>query len=194
MRVSNEEKERSRARILAEAAKLFRREGVAGASVGDIMQAAGMTHGGFYRHFADKEELLAAAITDAFDTFAAPLREAEDPAHAVARFQSRYLSGTHRANPERGCPAAALGIDVARADDRVRSAFSLGVEAMAKGIARGIEEEDARAQSLRMLSMLVGAMVLARATDDRLAASILSACREAALPQPKGSRRHGRRL
>jgi TetR/AcrR family transcriptional repressor of nem operon len=145
MRVSNEEKERSRERILAAAGRLFRERGIEGASVGDIMGAAGMTHGGFYRHFASKEDLLAAALAKAFAAFARPLSEAPSGETAQA-FRARYLSQAHRAAPGEGCPAAALGADVARE------------------------------KALRELSMMVGATVLARACPDDLAAEILAAC------------------
>jgi TetR/AcrR family transcriptional regulator, transcriptional repressor for nem operon len=176
MRVSNEEKERSRERIVAAAARLIRDCGLQGASVGDIMQAAGMTHGGFYRHFADKEHLLAAAITAAFDEFARPLQHTSNPTRASDEFRARYLSPVHRLHRAKGCPAAALGPDVARAGSEVRAAFSAGVSKVADGLARGIQAGDARELALRDLATLVGAMVLARAVDDTLAREILSAC------------------
>jgi TetR/AcrR family transcriptional repressor of nem operon len=179
MRVSNEEKERSRARILTAAGRLFRERGVEGASVGDIMREAGMTHGGFYRHFADKEALLAAALTDAFASFAQPLAVASETEASAAAdaFRARYLSQPHRAHPGQGCPAAALGPDIARSDPAIRAAFSEGVEHVLTGLAKGHgADTTARTTALRDLSMMVGAMVLARATTDDLAAEILDAC------------------
>lgn len=180
MRVSDEEKERSRARILAAAGRLFRERGVEGASVGDIMREAGMTHGGFYRHFADKDALLAAAITDAFTSFARPLLDAPDAAEARAAaeaFRKLYLSPTHRANPGQGCPAAALGPDIARAEPAVRAAFSDGVAQVVAGLARGQGTDlPTREAALRDLATMVGAMVLARAVDDDLGSEILAAC------------------
>jgi TetR/AcrR family transcriptional repressor of nem operon len=174
MRVSNEEKERSRQRILAAAGRLFRERGIEGASVGDIMGAAGMTHGGFYRHFAGKEDLLAAAISEAFAAFARPLAEAPS-GEAAQAFRDRYLSQAHRAAPGEGCPAAALGADVARASPALRAAFGAGVAQVAGGLA-GDGGTEARQGALRDLSLMVGAMVLARACPDDLAAEILAAC------------------
>jgi TetR/AcrR family transcriptional regulator, transcriptional repressor for nem operon len=179
MRVSNAEKERSRERIITAASRLFRAGGVEGASVGDVMRAAGMTHGGFYRHFEDKEALLAAALTAAFEEFARPLLEGPAAEAAAARneFRTHYLSEEHRADPAAGCPAAALGPEVARARPEVRAAFSRGVERVAEGLARGrATSGEGGREALRDLATLVGAIVLARAVDDELARAILGAC------------------
>lgn len=174
MRVSAEEKERSRARILAAAGRLFRENGVQGASVADIMREAGMTHGGFYRHFADKDALLAASLSEAFEMFAKPLGETGENTTTVAEFRARYLSPDHLAAPGQGCPAAALGPDLARADLAVRAAFSDGVNRMIAGLAG--QGDATRTDAIRDLAMLVGAMVLARGATDPLATEILSVC------------------
>lgn len=179
MRVSTEEKNRSRARILAAAGRLFRENGVQGASVGDIMREAGMTHGGFYRHFADKDALLAAAVTAAFEAFAKPLQNSTDPgaSAAVDAFRELYLSADHLATPAEGCPAAALGPDIARAGGPVRAAFSDGVNQLVEGLARGkTAEPSPRTAALRDLSMMVGALVLARGAQEAIASEILQAC------------------
>lgn len=179
MRVSNEEKDRSRQRILTAAGRLLREKGVPGASVGDIMAAAGMTHGGFYRHFADKDALLAAALTQAFESFTRPLSDSAvaDAAAAVDAFRALYLSADHLATPGEGCPAAALGPDIARSGDSVRKVFSEGVSRMAEGLARGKSlKGKPRTDALRDLAMMVGAMVLARGADGTLATEILQAC------------------
>lgn len=179
MRVSSKEKERSRRRILAVAGRLMREKGIAGSSVSDIMTAAGMTHGGFYRHFASKEDLLAEALADSFEAFARPLLDVpEDTAQAAAdAFRSRYLSAAHRASPGEGCPAAALGSDIARSDRGVQEAFRKGVNRIAEGLARARPEgEAARRAALRDLATMVGAMVLARAAGDPLASEVLDAC------------------
>lgn len=179
MRVSTEEKDRSRKRILTAAGRLFRENGVQGASVGDIMAAAGMTHGGFYRHFADKDALLAAALTQAFEGFTRPLSDSAvaDAAAAIDAFRALYLSTDHLATPGEGCPAAALGPDIARCGDDVRKAFSDGVSRMAEELARGKSLKDnAQNDAWRDLAMMVGAMVLARGAGETLAAEILQAC------------------
>lgn len=179
MRVSSEEKERSRDRILAAAGRLMRENGIAGSSVGDIMKAAGMTHGGFYRHFASKDDLLAASLTAAFDAFARPLLDAPgDRAQDAAKlFRTRYLSADHRASPGVGCPAAALGSEISRSNKAVQDAFRDGVDRIAEGLARSRPQgRAARNDALRDLAMMVGAMVLARAAGDPLASELLEAC------------------
>lgn len=179
MRVSSEAKERSRERILAAAGRLMRENGIAGSSVGDIMKAAGMNHGGFYRHFASKEDLLAASLTSAFEAFARPLLDASGDVapDATKSFRTRYLSAAHRASPGEGCPAAALGSDIARSDKAVQKAFRDGVNRIAEGLARSRRTGQAsRKDALRDLAMMVGAMVLARAASDPLASELLDAC------------------
>lgn len=184
MRASKEEKQQSRERIVAAAARLFREAGVQGASVADVMSAAGMTHGGFYRHFPDKDRLLVAAISSALEDLTRPLLAAADPIEAVRMFRARYLSQDHLESPGQGCPAAALGQDIARAGGDARAAFTDGLSELARGLARGLgtehQEGQARRRALREMAMLVGAVVLARAADGSLADEILDACKEMA--------------
>lgn len=177
MRVSNEEKQRSRARILAAASRAFREHGLEGASLSDIMRDAGMTHGGFYKHFADKDALVEAALTEAFDGFVAPLAQAEDPG-ALAAFRARYLSRAHRDTPGRGCPIAALASETARGVSTARAAMTAGTDAMIEQFSRrGTGAADARRTAIRDLAALVGAIVIARAVDDPLAEEVLAALR-----------------
>lgn len=179
MRVSKEEKEKSRDRIVTAAAGLFRERGIEGASVGDIMAAAGMTHGGFYRHFADKEALIAAALTAAFEEFAQPLFDPDNDAdRASQQFRDRYLSSEHRSHPGDGCPIAALGPDVARNGDAARSAVTLGVDRIVEGLSRSAGPgQSGREEALRHLATMVGAIVLARAVDEQTGLEIIEACR-----------------
>ena len=120
------------------------------------------------------EPSAAAALAEAFAAFARPLSEAPSGETAQA-FRARYLSQAHRAAPGEGCPAAALGADVALAAPALRAAFGAGVAQVADGLA-GDGGTEARERALRHLSMMVGAMVLARACPDDLAAEILAAC------------------
>lgn len=179
MRASNEEKGRSRIRILEAAARLLRERGLEGASVGEIMREAGMTHGGFYRHFESKDALLSAALSQAFATFAQPMLDASgDDAHmASMTFSRRYLSADHLVAPGEGCPAAALGPEIARANPEVQTAFRDGVERILEGLARGTASDgSAREDALCALSMMLGAVILARGAGEPLAAEVLKAC------------------
>lgn len=182
MRVSQQEMDMSHRRIVEGASRLFRERGVRSTSVAEAMGAAGMTHGGFYRHFATKEELVVAAVRAAFDEFIAPLeaRQAiESPEKAVAEFMSMYLSPEHVAQPGFGCPLPALAADSARDSGALRKEVSSGLERLVQAFVKaGVgPARRRREQALRQISMLVGAVVLARAVDGDAARELLQACR-----------------
>jgi TetR/AcrR family transcriptional repressor of nem operon len=164
-RVTQAKAQENRQRVVATAARLFRERGVPGVSVADLMAAAGLTHGGFYKQFASKEALVAEAVTQAFADSAEVAQSFEDSA---AQFVQWYLSPDHRDHPGNGCAAAGLGIDVARegADSAARAPYVAGIENYAEQLGG----------DLAAVSMLVGALVLARATagtdlSDRILAS-----------------------
>lgn len=185
MRKSKEAAAESRRRIVDAAARMLRVRGVEATSVADLMHAAGMTHGGFYKHFSSKDELadLAAReafreITDRFDE--RERREGREAAQAA--YLADYLSPGHVERPEVGCPVAAFGADAGRRPDALAAAFVDGVETL---IARAaVEEGDAgRAEAIRRLATAVGAVVAARAVGKGpLRDEILAACAPAALP------------
>lgn len=188
MRVSQEEKTRSHERIVESAARLLRERGVESTGVAEVMGAAGLTHGGFYRHFEDKDALVAAALGSAFAQLTSTLEacfEGRDPAAAVAAFQVHYLSDGHVAQPGIGCPLAALGGEVARGPAALKAAFGAGVERMVTALAAGMPgpEPGRRAAAARKLAMLVGAAVIARASDPATARAVLDACRSTAVGQ-----------
>ncbi len=185
MRMSQEDKELSHARIVASASRLVREKGLEGASVAEVMKDAGMTHGGFYKHFDNKDELIAAALGAAFSEFSAAL-ETGDPRTAFAAYRRRYLSREHMSNPGLGCPAAALGAEVARESKHLKAAFGDGARRLVDAVARGLKGSPAarRKAAFREISMLVGAIIVARASDGELAAEILAACRD----EPKSLR------
>lgn len=187
MRVSQEEKDRSHERIVAAAARLMRERGTEGASVADVMRDAGLTHGGFYRHFGTKEEMLAVALQSAFDQTMAELdrrlRE-QAPAAAVSGFHAFYLSQGHLEQPGVGCPVAAVGADIGRGPAALKSAFGQGVRRMVAALAKGMKgsAETKRAIATRELALLVGALVIARASDPDTAREVLSACQGPSKP------------
>lgn len=180
MRVSNEEKERSRRRILDSASRLMRERGVEGTSVADVMGDAGMTHGGFYKHFQSKDELVGAALHEAFNQFAGPLAEliaAGAGKAAIDAYTARYLGGDHVAHPELGCPAAALGPDIGRGTEAAKAAFGDGVNRIVDLLAEAGTGPARRKRAIRQFAMLLGAVVMARASDPATAETILDACR-----------------
>jgi TetR/AcrR family transcriptional repressor of nem operon len=181
MRMSQGEKEKSHGRIVASASRLLRERGLAGASVGDVMKAAGMTHGGFYKHFNSKEALVEAAMDAAFAEFTDAL-ECGDPQQAVATYRVRYLSDGHKNHPGLGCPVAAVGQEISRAPDGLKAAFGAGVRRTVAALARAMKgsEPTKEAAAFRELSMLVGAIVIARASDPKTARDVLAACKATA--------------
>jgi TetR/AcrR family transcriptional repressor of nem operon len=185
MRSSREDTEKHRREIIAAAARLFREKGVDGVSVPDLMQAAGMTHGGFYRHFASKDELVPLAYREAFDQIVGRLSKAAaghdgDRIAAWNAMVTSYLSPAHRENIADGCAAASLAGDAARLepDNASQGAFQEGIRRMLQRAEAMQEGPDARQESLVALSTLVGALVLARGTDGELSDAFLEAARE----------------
>lgn len=177
MRMSNEEKRKSRARILQAASRRFRERGIEGTGLADIMKDAGMTHGGFYKHFPNKGALVRAALEDAFAQVLASGAGAAEGMQAED-FRSLYLSEGHRDAPGLGCPIAALGGEVARADAATRRVMTDGVEARIALLRGGTEEgPESRADAIRELVALVGAVVVARAVEGPLSDEVLQAVR-----------------
>lgn len=177
MRMSQDEKMRSHGRIVESAARLFRERGLEGASVNDVMMDASMTHGGFYKHFDNKDALIERALERAFDEFVNNF-ERNQTDEAIAASRALYLSQEHMANPGRGCPVAALGAEIARGSSRLKAAFGAGVRRVIAAVAgsRKGSPTARRTAALREFSMLVGAMVIARASDPEFADEVLAAC------------------
>jgi TetR/AcrR family transcriptional regulator, transcriptional repressor for nem operon len=185
---SQADKARSNDRILDAAAELLRRHGLSGVRVTEVMRAAGLTHGGFYKHFQDRQQLIVEALRRALT----PAQQA-GPYRSYTDFVRGYLGWTHRELRGRGCPMAALAGDVVRADDQVRSVFTGGVRDAVAQVARLLgdldhhdgahRDGDLRARAAAAFSTAVGALVLARAVDDaELADFILASARTALLP------------
>jgi TetR/AcrR family transcriptional repressor of nem operon len=181
--MSQDEKSRSRQRIVAHASRLFRERGLAGASVADIMRHAGMTHGGFYRHFKDKDDLVVEALQAAFDEFSGRLASEVaqgDPIAAASDFKSRYLSADHMLHPEQGCPVPALACEIARDGGVPKNRFGGWIGQVTSLLSRGrdgLAAEQGRDRAIREFAMMVGAVVIARASDSETAADVLRACR-----------------
>ncbi|GJD66374.1 TetR/AcrR family transcriptional regulator [Methylobacterium frigidaeris] len=173
-RVSQEQAKLNRQRVVEVAATLFRERGLHGVGVADIMAAAGLTHGGFYGQFANKDALA----VEAFDAALA-----EDHRGSLDLLIANYLSLGHVQSPGKGCPLAALANDVAREPpgSSVRARFTHGVRQLAGLLAElmpKMSRERRRQRSLAALSTLVGAVVLARAVDDEaLANDLIEAAR-----------------
>lgn len=171
MRVSREQMRENRERILDAAAMMFRERGFDGVGVADLMKAVGLTHGGFYGHFASKDDLAAQAIGRAFANANNWLEEAKaaEPDTPLKAIAGRYLSTQHRDAPGQGCPVAALGCDIARQGEASRQAATEGVRAAIASLADAAPGEgggERRRAAIVAYASLVGALVLARIVDD----------------------------
>ena len=190
MRLTQAESEQNRKQILQVAGRLFRERGFDGVGLDGLMKGAGFTHGGFYNHFASKEELEAEASAAGIAQKNAEIVEwLSDPStDAWKRYVHYYLCAKHRGDRAGGCMLGALAADAARKGPTVQASFTEAVEGMAGAIAdhlgrkpsRGKRARASRERALQMLSELVGALVLARAVaaaDPALSDEILAANR-----------------
>ncbi len=182
MRQSAQEKARTHERIVEIASARIREDGIEGPGVVEIMREAGLTHGGFYKHFGSREDLVAEAADDAFAYAERTLdKYARDERESLAAWVDWYLSTDHRDDPATGCPVAALVGDVDRGNDHIRGGYDALVERYI-GSLEGMlgDGDDARSQAVLALSTLVGSLALARAIDDdTLSDEILRVVREA---------------
>ena len=181
MKVSREQAAQNRERVVEGAAQLFRERGFEGVGVADLMKKAGLTHGGFYGHFSSKEDLIAEASARALTRSLAlwsklAERASGDPLSAIA---GAYLTSRHRDNPGAGCLLAALGPDVSRQGTAVRRTVTDYVRSTVDLLAKlvpGKSKAARRQKAITTYATLVGAMVMARAVDDRaLSQEILDA-------------------
>lgn len=181
MRVSRQEAVESKRRITHEAARLMRENGIHATSVADVMGAAGMTAGGFYKHFASKDELAASAVRLAFDNILEALErdaQKDGTSAARARYFRQYLSDAHVRSPGMGCPVAAIGTDAGREAELLNPEFERGVRETFVVLGGNEVSEEARADLIRQMSMFVGSIVLARAVGEgHLRDEILAAAR-----------------
>ncbi|WP_306261204.1 TetR/AcrR family transcriptional regulator [Pararhizobium sp. IMCC21322] len=166
-RVSAAEKERSHNRIIEEASRLLRSGGLETTSVSDVMNSAGLTHGGFYRHFKSKDELVGAAFHFATQDVTRAMRAAETQAErlkALDNYISTYLSVEHVDDLSNGCPLAALSGEAARTDGAARQSASEALKTTTQLIANAIggAESVAMSKANTIACLLVGTISLAR--------------------------------
>src|SRR5262245_22383924 len=184
-----DQKADTRARILRSARHLFNRRGFAGVTIDEIMAHAGLTRGGFYKHFSTKEQLYAEAIANFMGEDAQTWqREAWQRAHVDASARGReltkmivnaYLSLDHFDNRDGSCPMIGLPSEAARGAKAVKIAYRQVLERMARAFEANLPQgkSSARQRALALVALCVGGMVLARAIDDTALAKDL---REAA--------------
>lgn len=171
MKVTRAEAEANRERVIETAGRLFREQGIDGIGLNDLMQAAGLTRGGFYRQFDSKLDLTVQAMNRAKDvnqTRWGKLRYLP-PEQAREQLIRQYLSDYHVSNPGDGCVLAALGGDAVRQPPEVRRVYTenlLQLLDLIGEFSHGEAEGERRQQAMATLSLLVGTLVLSRAVDD----------------------------
>lgn len=172
MRYDPEHRQRTREKVVHEAAASIRKHGPDRIGVASLMAKLGLTHGGFYAHFKSKDELVAEAISHMFDDrYAVFKKSMEDvePARGLAAYVDRYLTARHRDQPQKGCPLPSLSGDLARMPLAARERFEEGTRRLTDSIAdalRAMKRSDPDALAASVLSEMVGAMALARAVSN----------------------------
>ena len=191
-RVSRTEAESHRQQITDASARLFRERGVKGVSVADLMGAAGLTHGGFYGHFESKDALAGVAVARAFEQSAEKWRKrvaaGSDDETRRAGLVDGFLAPTNIRNVGLGCPTVSLATDVSRepAGAPIRTAYLDGLDALVQilsGVEPGADAAARREAALADHATMVGALLLARATEGTpLSHEFLAAARARLLP------------
>jgi TetR/AcrR family transcriptional regulator, transcriptional repressor for nem operon len=172
MRYDTDHKQQTRARVLDAAAKAIRIAGPDRVGVAGVMAEAGLTHGGFYAHFASKDELVTAAIAHMFEQAGERLRvhtEGRGPGEGIVSYIDFYLSRKHRDARGFGCPMAALSSDLPRLTDEARKIFSAGARRLGDTLAGKLAElgrADADVEGRSVVAEMIGALSLSRVEKD----------------------------
>jgi TetR/AcrR family transcriptional regulator, transcriptional repressor for nem operon len=190
MRYTSNHKAETRARIIGEAARRFRKDGIEGTGLVPLMKALGLTHGGFYAHFESKDALvqasLEAAAEQTLERWQAPPPDAPPAEPAPRAVIDHYLSAEHRDEPGEGCPLPTLAAELG-----VRGQPSATADAMVARMTALLADCNVAPapgdQGIVALAAMVGALTLARAVSDRAASDVILAAVRAALQAPAGA-------
>jgi TetR/AcrR family transcriptional repressor of nem operon len=182
MRKSKSETAKTRQRIVEVASEAIRNKGIEATGVAEIMAAAGLTHGGFYRHFDSKEELVTEAIAlSRKDYFAATLTAAEEGPEALMKHFQQYVTSDHRDDMGSGCPLAANGSELVRVDATTRHNATEALRIWFEKTAPYMRSPDAKGKTelaISVVTSMIGALTMSRMVDDPdLSAQILEATR-----------------
>ena len=183
MKKSKAETAKTRQRIVEVASEAIRNQGIEATGVAEIMAAAGLTHGGFYRHFGSKEELVAEALAlSRKDYLAGTVQAAEEGADALMKHLKEYVTPAYRDDIGGGCPLAANGSEIVRADATTRhnatEALRLWFDKTAPYM-RAPDDGGKNAMAMSVVTNMIGAVTMARIVDDPvLSDQILEAARK----------------
>ena len=185
MRYSATHKQATRERIVRTAARHFRRHGEGGVVIADLMSKLKLTHGGFYKHFDSKEQLLAEAVAKAFEEIEGRFDERVSKAKPGTELRAlieSYLSLEHCADPGGGCPMAALATEIGRLPRPVRAQIDEAIKRRVKRVSRfvpGVTDKQREQNTMALLSGLIGTVSVARAlSDPKARKAVLEASKE----------------
>ncbi len=189
MRYARNHKAATHEKILKGAITRLKENGSAGIAIADLMEEAGLTHGGFYAHFKSRDALIEESFRDALDTTARRWRaraEKAQPGEGLAAIVNGYLTREHRDDVSGGCALPALGAELARSSAKTRRIFTVKLEEAIDLVASqyaGRPTKAMREEAIGTIATMVGSLLLARAAaaDEELSADILKAGRKKAL-------------
>ncbi|WNC95211.1 TetR/AcrR family transcriptional regulator (plasmid) [Paraburkholderia sp. FT54] len=185
MRKSRIETAETRQRIIDVAARKFRLNGITATGLHDVMSDAGLTHGGFYRHFESKDQLVAEACAVATKKLVVTLEDAASESDGEDGFRAiveRYVSTIHRDDVADGCPLSGMGSELARCDENTRVAASRGfsklIDLVAKQLGRQ-RSDSTESRAVFAVAAMIGAVTMSRIlTDSDASTSVLNHVRE----------------
>ena len=172
MRYEPEHKAKTHQRIVKSASRQFRAQGLSSPGVVKVMQASGLTHGGFYKHFRNRNDLLAEAVDESVCEIGARLLEwakQVKPGEGWKEIVKKYLSMEHCEHPEVGCPIAALAPEIARTPPAVRKRILGSMENYRKQVVEFMPGEglDEKEKNFTLIfTAMVGALSVARTMSD----------------------------
>jgi TetR/AcrR family transcriptional regulator, transcriptional repressor for nem operon len=177
MRRSKQEAAGTRQRIVKAAAAEFRQNGIGGTGLSDLMASAGLTHGGFYRHFDSKDQIVAEACATAAESAIATFFSNKSPQSGLKTLIAKYLSTAHRDDRSAGCPLVALGSEIVRGDEKTRAAATQAFLQLVDIIAAESSKtrpDVTKRRALVTASTMIGALMMSRiVTDSELSTAIL---------------------
>ncbi|MDE1179367.1 TetR/AcrR family transcriptional regulator [Paraburkholderia sp.] len=185
MRKSRAETAETRQRIVEVAAHAFRAKGIQATGLADVMADAGLSHGGFYRHFDSKDQLVAEACATAVSGMIGSLEASSGGDNGVEGLKAvidTYLSLEHRDGWASGCPLAGMGSELVRADEQTRNVASRGFDELVQVLEKRIEDRPGRAvqsDAVFAVAAMIGAVTISRIiTDPDASAAVLKAVRD----------------
>jgi TetR/AcrR family transcriptional regulator, transcriptional repressor for nem operon len=168
-RYGNEHKEETRRRIIENAGRRLKRDGIDGSGIAGLMADAGLTNGAFYAHFASKEDLVASVVREELRLQSATLSGLAPGVAGLEQLVRAYLSPQHRDHREAGCPSAALLDEIGRSGEVTKDAYTAGTRTLVEEIAARlspVDPDSAHGRALVLFTMIIGTLQLARAVSD----------------------------